>query len=506
MGSFEDNQSVSFLGTKNALNKPVVEQRQEYIGIFKGVGSSSPLEIGNSSYFLTYLVDAEGKVTKISDDSIYLADANSNFGDNPNVIVRVDQPTQLNNSLSGEHKITSIGSLTPIIYTQTGSEKLSNVNSLSFLPPGVELVEGAANYIGQMDRGNNYTITNFLYNGSKYYVRNFTDVQTEPDADAATFTLGTTLTSTGSYAVANPLPLPDVLSSFTIRGQMILQSNGNLGLSVGESGQFSLFLYRKRGSTHTLLKTAQGLITRPDLSGLVLTDDGGGGTVGGAETESTYYSTNLITEYQITRENLQAGDEFYLRLDKDGGDIFNVQVYYQNLAVISQVPSSGQPYLFGDQNPKGYWETGSSQILTSSQYLGTQYGNIQQTVTSSEDFGFPPISEIFEVKVGDKIRFEYNKENTYTIYKVITPFSPISSGSRIYLTLNKPIPPNINTNNFVIYRNKIDGKYVTLDVTKNELETTEFTGIIIPQYPSERLSNNIESILTQLKQDGIIEE
>jgi hypothetical protein len=504
MGSFEDNQNVSFLGTKNALNKPVVEQRQEYIGIFKGVGSSSPLEIGNSSYFLTYLVDATGKVNKISDDSVYLFDANSNFGDNPNVVVRVDQPTQLNNSLSGEHKVTSIGSLAPIVYTQTGSERLSNVNSLSFLPPGVELIEGAANYIGQMDRTVNYTIVDLLYNGSKYYVRNFTDIQTQPDSGAATFDKGTTLTSTGSYTVANPLPTPDVLSSFTIRGQVILQSNGNLGLSVGESGQFSLFLYRKRGSTHTLLKTAQGIITRPDLSGLVLTE--GGGSVGGAASESTYYSTNLLIEQQITRENLEAGDEFYLRLDKDGGNIFNVQSYYQNLSVISQVPSTGQPYLFGDQNPKGYWETGSSQILTSSQYLGTQYRNIQQTVTSSEDFGFPPISEVFEVKVGDKIRFEYNKENTFTIYNVTPPSSPLSSGSRVYLTLNEPVPPNINTNNFVIYRNKIDGKYVTLDVTKNELENTEFTGIIIPQYPSEELSNNIESILTQLKQDGIIEE
>ena len=65
MGSFEDNQNISFLGTKNALNQPVVEQYSEYIGIFKGVGSSAPMIIDNSSFFLTYLVDSQGQPTKI---------------------------------------------------------------------------------------------------------------------------------------------------------------------------------------------------------------------------------------------------------------------------------------------------------------------------------------------------------------------------------------------------------------------------------------------------------
>jgi len=498
--SYQDNKNISYLGTENALGLPAVEQRQEYIGIFKGVGSSTPLEIGNSSYFLTYLVDSQGNVTKISDDSISLRDANSNFGDTPKVISRVDQATQLNSNLSGIKNVTSVGTLAPIIYTQTGSSYNACVNSLSFLPPGVEIIEGASNYIGQIDRGNNYTITNFINNGAKYYVRNFTDIQTTPDSEAAVFDLGVSSTSTGSYTITDPFPTPDVLSSLNIRGNMIIRSNGNLGLSVGESGQFSLMLYRKRGSDHTVLTTAQGIITRPDVGDVILLPGQP------PQTDSTYFYTNLIVEHTITREQLQAGDIFYLRLDKDGGNLFNVQSYYQTLNVYSQIPSTGAPYLFGDQNPKGYWETGSSLVLTSSQYLGTQYNNIQQPLTSSEDFGFPPIEDPFQIQVGDKIRFGYTKENTYTIYEVIPPTSPLSSGSRVYLKLNTNLPSNLNTNNFVIYRNKIDGKYVTLDVTKNELENTEFTGILIPQYPSKGLQNNIENILIKLKQDGVIEE
>ena len=48
MGSFENSIDISFLGTKNALAEPVVEQYSEYVGVFKGIGSSTPMIINNS--------------------------------------------------------------------------------------------------------------------------------------------------------------------------------------------------------------------------------------------------------------------------------------------------------------------------------------------------------------------------------------------------------------------------------------------------------------------------
>ena len=74
------------MGTKNALNQPVVEQYSEYIGIFKGVGSSAPMIIDNSSFFLTYLVDSQGQPTKIPSEGAVLKDATSNFIDTPTAL------------------------------------------------------------------------------------------------------------------------------------------------------------------------------------------------------------------------------------------------------------------------------------------------------------------------------------------------------------------------------------------------------------------------------------
>ena len=138
------------------------------------------------------------------------------------------------------------------------------------------------------------------------------------------------------------------------------------------------------------------------------------------------------------------------------------------------------------------------------------HGNIQNTSNfqgTEGSFGLSPIKELFTPKSGDRIRFGYNSERDYVIYDVITPDE--DDEGYLKLKLNKILPSNTILDNFVMHR--VDNssiKYIILDVAKDptvDNPENPFTGIILPKYPSEKLKNNLENILSKLKQEGIIE-
>jgi len=217
--------------------------------------------------------------------------------------------------------------------------------------------------------------------------------------------------------------------------------------------------------------------------------------------QSVTYNFN----YTLQRSDMQAGDEYFLVLKKGAGSSFQVRLKNPQISVISQNPSPGAPPYINNQNPNGYWETGSLRYLTGSLYLSDNYGKLQNPVTGSLNFGFSPIDTLFIPQVGDKIRFQYDPAQVYTIYEVITPNDPTNNEGRLYLKLDRDISSTANTNNYVLYRILNDGKYLTCNVIKNPNESNiEFTGVIIPKYASADLQSNIEEIILKLKQNNII--
>jgi|LakMenEpi03Aug12_release.lakeMendotaPanAssembly.Ray.scaffolds.fasta_scaffold219210_2 hypothetical protein len=273
MSSFEENQSISYLGTQNALKSlPVVEQLQDYLIVFKDVGSSSPEVIDNSSFFITYLVDSQGTPIKISAESVALSNLIQNFSDQNEVIIRVDQATSLNKQLEGIHSVTSIGSIVPISYTQTGVESGSNVNYITFTEPGGSTVAGTANYLGVMRKTTNSTYT--LSNNKQTVITAYNLPITTASISAAIFKTGsnTGINATGSYTLASSFPSPDLIESITFNITAILESEDSLGFTAGESAPFSIALFRDRGGVVTQLTEQWKTLTYPGGT----TDFGGG--------------------------------------------------------------------------------------------------------------------------------------------------------------------------------------------------------------------------------------
>ena len=93
-------------------------------------------------------------------------------------------------------------------------------------------------------------------------------------------------------------------------------------------------------------------------------------------------------------------------------------------------------------------------------------------------------------------------ENDYTIYEVIEPSADVDG--RLKLRLNSPPPPSSTLNSFVLHKVDVNNPvYIILDVPKIG-GTNGFNGIILPEYPTKKLRKNLDNIILNLKERGII--
>jgi hypothetical protein len=555
MATYSDTSNYSYIGSKNTLGGlPVVEQTKAYIATFKGVVSADPEVVANSSFFITYLVDADGNILKISEDSDAQRDVTLNFDPGDQVIVRIDQGTLLNPQLSGEHKITSLGSFLPILVTQTGSSTNAGTEFINFLNPGQITVEQEGSTVYNMlgtafvsgglinsepdtdenqDRINNlntsgYTLgprfgsaslTNPTYVDGYYPLTWLTS--SAPDPSAASWNPPSAGQpdangTSGSYKFTEPL------SDFT---SLTFEVNWVIKAFISENTIGEVVLVRRRDGNLTEISSEN--FTIPAYTFVNLDKE---------VKNVRVYDQSYSQEFSVLRTSVSSSDEFFA--------IINIPEY--NNQFLSEIPPSlpgvsgltdfaqriffsNTPKTYTDgsttlqpafefklksQNPvvpvqepqPDYFTVGSntSTILTASQELSDEYGNYQVLPTASSDFGFSPINIPFVVQPGDKIRFSYNQDNIFTIFNVSAP----PTSSRLYLTLDRAPGNDINLRNFVLYRNLNDGKFITLDVFKNDpaIGEVDFTGIIIPKYASPNLKKNASEIVSKLKTDGIIED
>ena len=124
--------------------------------------------------------------------------------------------------------------------------------------------------------------------------------------------------------------------------------------------------------------------------------------------------------------------------------------------------------------------------------------NIFETIRDDSEFNLSsfPSNTPFQVKPGDKIRFEYNPDNLHTVTNV-------DESSTLYLTITPPVPTGSFLNHFVLYRLVNDGMYINLKVA-SALDSNAYTGIIQPKYVSTELNDSYDSTIAKLSQQDII--
>lgn len=439
---------------------PVAEQTQDYFLVFKGVGGTGPEIIDNTAYFVQYIVDSDGNINKPSQGSISRLNLLQNFPMGKTTTVRIDNASGINTQLDGDHTITGIGVQQPILYTQYGIPSSSYTTNISFTILGSAPSGAYGNipsYLGSMIKTGSSLATSgdiTIYNLSG----------SSPDIGAATFNL-----NAGTYTINSSSSLQNITFTPTIKFRNSSFNYETLTWGITRNGV-------------SLVETS---ITLPSV--LISTAD--------------YISTITYTE---PLSNLSGNPIYRLSIFEGNSSITRRETQFN---ISSQNPSPSLINLSSN-----LWTTGSSTStwLTASIFLSENYGNIQDTsnfLGTGGSFGLSPIKTPFLLSPGDRIRFEYNPQKDFIIYEVIEPRT--ASDALLKIKLNTPVPSNTILDNFVLHRvDNTSIKYIILDVAKDPtIDNPEnpFTGIILPKYPSEKLKNNLENILSKLKQEGIIE-
>lgn len=459
--SIEQQQLNNFLGPVNGAlgGLPVAEKNQDYFIVFQQAGGTGPEIIDQTAYFITYLVDSKGNVSKPSEESEALYNTIQNFEVEKNAIVRNDASTILNTNLTGKKKITAIGRQESILYSQTGSSEGANVDTLTFTT------------ILDSD-----TIPRFLFwlnkgalslNSGENVITNYNPSFLDPDLPASVDE------TNGTYNVGSLASEPESNISRVDINLYTQFSNSTSNIING-----SLRLMRE-GVVYS-----EEFFTIPERI---------------SASEPSIKEVDFTTP--VFKSNL-SNTNFTASIALDNSVLMN----FINFKSSFQSPLTTEP-----DATSPFWSnnSGNNLWITASQNLSLNYGNVlnsQNILDSIEPgFNFSPTEVPFNVKIGDRIRFEYNKDTEYIVYEVIEPEQ--DNEGRLKLRLNILIPSSVNLDNFVLHRiNTNDPAYIILDVKKDASigDTQNFNGVILPEFPTQELKDNLDNIIIGLKERGII--
>ena len=111
---------------------------------------------------------------------------------------------------------------------------------------------------------------------------------------------------------------------------------------------------------------------------------------------------------------------------------------------------------------------------------------------------FPEVTEDWNVIRGDEFRFDGQESHTFMVKEAYT------SGSSLIVVMDKPIPqyPAININHFLIRRYIPDASQVIFDGSISPQLVQPY--LLKPQYVTENLNKNLQTIIPTLIKDGLI--
>ena len=470
---------------------PAAEQNETYFAYFDGIGGTNPEIIDQTAYFIKYIIDDEGNT--VNPESIFnpFASAQQNIalnnlidafepGKNAVVSLISNDPLLTENpnddALVGTYNITHVGRIDTIAVSQTGPNIVNYTSFLPFTPP----TSNYANYdYSFLAKWSSPQILTGSVTGAFIPIK-YSNATLNPNFnyDPTTFSYGI---PNNTSEFSNPLKF---IATLQVGSAVFNPSGGDDFPGIAQTTTY-LRIVTSSASTPTIYDyvLAESIINNY-ATGLQQTII--------ANVSSNYVNfssgSRIRAEMKITYDNDQTNGTTTPPFIFNFNDSkFFLQSSYGNITTASV----------------NYWTTGSNndRYLTASAELTNYYnlGYIQQLPPSSSAFGFNDIVSPFNPQAGDYIRFEYNPLKVFNVKNIIT--DPTSSN--LVLDLGYPIPAGTIINNFVLYRIINDGTYVILDVQK-PVSGSSFTGIIRPQFTSQKLIDSSSTYIQNLVEKGVI--
>jgi hypothetical protein len=432
---------------------------------FNYAGGTSP-EWGNQNADRTqinirYIVDQNGNVTKpINDaDGINLGTIQQTFEENLDATLVLDDNDTFGvnlAALNGSWPIFKSGyKITPIIYTQTASyDNNGNI---------VEYGYTSSILFNQGEQGPDVTKNNYMM-----YAAGVDDSVILTNNTVQTVQFSQPVFS-GSFANFNV-----VTSSYKPTGSLAQLS------ASGYILDFKSYIEMKENVnaivTYALQKS---------------TNNGGNWfTIGNTR--------------QVNYNNTKSGQIFYTEVAATTSSLYRIAAVNSS-GGFNQLDLSNNSYFQVTQLPNPgtgicstFWTTGSTPAIllanTSSTGLNNYYGQRQESIERS---GFNPIVEDFELQANDEIRFQGLENLAFVINNVTS-----SATGQLILNLDRNIPNGTNLNFFLVRRYVEDPSSIILEVNKPAGGSSG--GVLKPQYISSELTNNLDSIIQNLKNQNLI--
>jgi hypothetical protein len=450
----QQNENVWTIGDISPDKTPSVQVLENYIAYFDRIEDTNYVLDNQSSAHILYLIDKDGTVLTPSISSSYYYNLIYNFetGKNVNVVIN---STSGNYQNFGVQPITRAGYIpAAIIASQTGSGYNSQ-NTMSFFSSGSTLVP---NYLNTA-LGPSVTY-GFDANGT---ISLTSATPSSPNVSFASseFTIDT---STNLTDISLILDFPNgIQSSEQIGGA---SPTINVFIAIDEyNGAWATIASTWFNITYP--STAFPSISTPNFS-----------PVAGRKYRCSiynpsgyFYVVNNGARLRITQNNTPYGSEIY---SGSGGLV--------------------------------YFTTGSSlkNVLTGSQFTNAIYTtpplvqqnypiNDQVNPNSGYNYFIP-----FTLKSGDQIRFEGDENQLYYIQQI----NAQSGSASFNMVLDRDIVNGTNVNSFLIRRFIPHPNYVTLNAPASLFVSS--SGFLFPEYITNELQQNFDTIIQNLKEKGLI--
>ena len=442
---------------------PVIEHTTPYFCIFDYISGFSPEHNQANAIEISYIVDEEGNLIT-PDAPVALNILKQSFISNSEVDISIQVPNIGGNeaTLIGTQSILRGASrLEPILFSYTAASYLNPVysigNRLEFdTDPNLDTYDVKASNTNQsitnLDIGN---VTQLLF-------------PTEVKDDAGYFSTGTSIYI---FSADSEQPVK-FTGKFTIWGDGWTNPAG----------------------------TDPGVATIK----IQLATDGGNflpayTTVIGSK---TFEYQDFIPQTVIVTSpyrNFNSGDA--VRMVVEIEDITTDLTFNTSLLTVTSL-ESGSSYI-GTGSDGYFFNTGSNAnhtVLTASLDLSGKYGKYFVGVSGSSSQGFNTVTLPFTFEVGDEIKFNNDERKSFLITNVETPEENVVG--RVYISLNGKMNKAMNKEFFAVRRYVDTSNMLLMKIPK--VAGTTNKGVVFPKYPSLRLKQNYEKIISDLKTKGII--
>jgi hypothetical protein len=469
---------------------PAAEQNQTYVAYFNGMAGTGPELIDQTALFIKYLIDKDGNITKPESDSTSLLNLYSNFESGKTVTVLPQTATQTSANLIGDHIITDMGTIQPLVITETGSGRNNFITTMSFAEYRSIITEGLPSFNFLAKRTGNQTINSGdvvewnaeISDEGNNFASNIYTIDFDPTnyglnlsfqiglaARVRVMNVAIQVSTDGGSTWSN-LPIEEFIPSTAAN------VNVNTGVIYNSGdGQGDIYYF----------------IATPDQ----YTMDG-----------STYVSFETTYHYLRTRSyTFNTSDKIRVYIPTVSTTTGIASVIYgtpSTTETFFTVTSNYTPIL---QTTSSYWSGATYptdetlQWLTASKGLSSFLNNdyVQLTPNSALSMSFSNIILPANLEPGDYIRFEYDPNKQAKIYNI----GNLSDG-RTTIQIHPAIPTGSQLNHFVIYRIVKDGNY--LIVNEPRVSGANLTGFLQPKYITQELKDNFSDIVNKLEADGLL--